>query len=227
MLNIDKNLRKGDGRSPIISSGAHGKALSRQGLIHRVLTDESGQILPWAVLLLLMFLGVSALVVDVGHAMLVQRQLQASTDAAALAAAQVLPSSTYTSVALKYSAEAGRRTLWRYFGRHADSDTAVPKKQYQAGEFRAHPPARMPCPCMSRRPSLDLRRVRWRAEFDGGSDVDRLKRRQAPAVQRGDCSGYDVFDADQDPNCGNKTQLACARMRSRSSSMAWPLPKIK
>ena len=50
------------------------------------------------------------MVVDVGHAMLVQRQLQAGVDAAALAGVQHLPDAvTAESVAVQYSATPGRK----------------------------------------------------------------------------------------------------------------------
>jgi hypothetical protein len=52
---------------------------------------ERGQILPIVVLALLALLGVSAFAIDVGYAYFAKRQLQAATDAAALAGAQDLP----------------------------------------------------------------------------------------------------------------------------------------
>jgi hypothetical protein len=55
--------------------------------------DESGQAFVFLVLFLGVFLGVAALVLDLGHAYYADRSLQASTDAAALAGAQELPDS--------------------------------------------------------------------------------------------------------------------------------------
>jgi hypothetical protein len=55
---------------------------------------ERGQILPIVVLALLALLGVSAFAIDVGFAYYGKRQLQAATDAAALAGAQDLPNVT-------------------------------------------------------------------------------------------------------------------------------------
>jgi hypothetical protein len=71
-----------------------------RGLRH----DESGQILPLVVIFLgIVLLGITALVLDVGHAMVVKRHLQASVDAAALAGAQQLPDGTLaTSMAQAY-----------------------------------------------------------------------------------------------------------------------------
>lgn len=58
----------------------------------RRLRREEGQVLPLvAAGLLVVFLGFSALLVDVGRAYLVRRQLQATADAAAIAAADALP----------------------------------------------------------------------------------------------------------------------------------------
>lgn len=53
---------------------------------------EGGQALPFFVLALVALLGLTAFVVDVGHAYFVQRSLQASADAAATAGARELPS---------------------------------------------------------------------------------------------------------------------------------------
>src|SRR2546423_1904431 len=57
-----------------------------------MLRRERGQVLPlMAAGLLICLLGLSALVTDIGHAYLVKRKLQATADAAALAAANTLP----------------------------------------------------------------------------------------------------------------------------------------
>ena len=69
--------------------------------------DESGQTLIWVVFLLFLFLGMSTIVVDLGHGVLVKRQLQASADAAALAAARTLPNVNYAAVAEAYSSGTG------------------------------------------------------------------------------------------------------------------------
>ncbi len=61
-------------------------------------TDESGQVLMLAALFMAMLLVMVALVVDIGKAYLVQRQLQAGVDEAALAGAQHLPEPTETTV---------------------------------------------------------------------------------------------------------------------------------
>lgn len=58
---------------------------------HLKLRDERGQSLVIVVLFLIVMLGFAALILDVGHAYLAQRRLQASVDAAALAGADGLP----------------------------------------------------------------------------------------------------------------------------------------
>ncbi|MFN8223859.1 MAG: pilus assembly protein TadG-related protein [Gaiellales bacterium] len=56
-----------------------------------IVRDEAGQALVLTVMFLVLLLGFAGLALDVGHAYLVQRQLQAGVDAAALAGAQDLP----------------------------------------------------------------------------------------------------------------------------------------
>ncbi len=69
------------------------------------LRDERGQSLVIVVLFLVVLLGFAALVLDVGHAYLAQRRLQASVDAAALAGADGLPTvSAATALADTYGA---------------------------------------------------------------------------------------------------------------------------
>ena len=72
--------------------------------------DESGQVLVFATLAMVVLLGITGLALDVGHAYLVQRQLQASTDAAALAGALDLPDSAQAKLtAANYGPEPGKR----------------------------------------------------------------------------------------------------------------------
>src|ERR1700728_648888 len=85
-----------------LSEGA-GRNVKRGWGSGEMFREESGQVLPWMVLLLGMFMGLCALTVDVGRGLLVRRQLQASADAASLAAALTLPSSTYATVGQSYS----------------------------------------------------------------------------------------------------------------------------
>ncbi|HET6171947.1 MAG TPA: VWA domain-containing protein [Gaiellales bacterium] len=67
---------------------------------------ERGQILPLAVIALVALLGVAAFAIDVGYAYYAKRQLQAATDAAALAGAQDLPNvSTAFRTAAEYAGD--------------------------------------------------------------------------------------------------------------------------
>jgi hypothetical protein len=76
--------------------------------LRRRVGNEEGQLLPLLGLLLVVLLGISAVVIDVGRAYLVQRNLQSSADAAALAAAQELPSeSAASTTARAYSSRPG------------------------------------------------------------------------------------------------------------------------
>ena len=77
--------------------------------------DERGQVLPWAILLMMLFLGFCALTIDIGHGFLIKRELQASCDAAALAAAEALPSSSYSSIAQTYSAASSGKNTYGEF----------------------------------------------------------------------------------------------------------------
>jgi hypothetical protein len=73
--------------------------------VRKVLDDQRGQVLPWVTSMMLVLLGMAGLTVDVGRAFVMQRQLQYSTNAAALAGAGTLPNSP-TSVADNYSSKA-------------------------------------------------------------------------------------------------------------------------
>ena len=87
-------------------------------LLHE-LTDESGQTMLWAVVLIALVLGMGGLTVDIGHAYVCYSELQASTDAAALAAASQLPITTLnkttnavTSTATQYSSVSGNNNAF-------------------------------------------------------------------------------------------------------------------
>lgn len=79
----------------------------------RLFHEQDGQTLPWMVLLSILFMGMTALTVDLGHAYVAYRELQASTDAAALAGAYAMTQSGATSTTVsaavtKYSAQSGQ-----------------------------------------------------------------------------------------------------------------------
>jgi Flp pilus assembly protein TadG len=66
----------------------------------RLLQEEDGQVLPWMVLLTVLFLGMAGLTVDLGHAYVAYRELQGSTDAAALAGAYAMSQSGATAATI-------------------------------------------------------------------------------------------------------------------------------
>ena len=77
--------------------------------------NELGQAVVATVLFLTVLLGMAAMVVDVGGAYLVQRKLQASADAAALAGAQELPqTAAATALAREFSAEDARKNEYEH-----------------------------------------------------------------------------------------------------------------
>ncbi len=74
----------------------------------RLLREQRGQALPIMTFMMITLLGMGALSIDFGRAFVSYRQLQSSTDAAALAGAQQLPNTTNaTSVATNFSAGSG------------------------------------------------------------------------------------------------------------------------
>ncbi|MGA7525401.1 MAG: pilus assembly protein TadG-related protein [Acidobacteriaceae bacterium] len=85
--------------------------LKNVSCLKRILGEESGQVLPWVVVVMVVVLGMAAIVVDLGRAMVIQRQLQASADAAALAAAETLPNATYSTVGQSFSGGTGDKNV--------------------------------------------------------------------------------------------------------------------
>ena len=80
--------------------------LRRKTLLH-LMRDERGQALPWLAVMLTVIMGIAGFVIDLGHAMVCERQLQSSSNAAAMAAALQLPNSNYSTVAHTYGSETG------------------------------------------------------------------------------------------------------------------------
>ena len=71
--------------------------------------DECGQVLVLATIMMVVLIAIAGFAIDVGHAYLVQRQLQAATDAAALAGALDLPNSaTAIQTATNYGPGPGK-----------------------------------------------------------------------------------------------------------------------
>ena len=63
--------------------------------------DQRGQMLPFMFFLITLIIGAAGLCVDLGHAYACHRQLQASTDAAALAGAEAMASPSATTATVK------------------------------------------------------------------------------------------------------------------------------
>ena len=76
----------------------------------RSVKDESGQMIVFAIITMVVLIAMAGFAVDVGHAYLVQRQLQSATDAAALAGALDLPDkAAATQTANDYGPAPGKR----------------------------------------------------------------------------------------------------------------------
>jgi Flp pilus assembly protein TadG len=82
-------------------------------LLRGIVRDDSGVSMAWAALLLPLILGVGGLGVDLGYAYIGYRELQISTDAAAMAAAAALPNTTAaTTAATTFSSAPGNRNAY-------------------------------------------------------------------------------------------------------------------
>jgi hypothetical protein len=81
--------------------------INNESLLRRAFKDQRGQVLPWIAFMMVLFLGMGAFVLDIGHGYYCYRELQAATDAAALAGAQQLRNSTPVAIATTYSAMSG------------------------------------------------------------------------------------------------------------------------
>ena len=77
---------------------------SLRSALTRAARDESGQTLPFMAMCIILFLGMAGLTVDIGHAYVAYQELQASTDAAALAAGYEMASSTATVTSIQNAA---------------------------------------------------------------------------------------------------------------------------
>jgi hypothetical protein len=83
-----------------------------KSLLRRAHKDERGQTLITVSVMMVVLLGFAALVVDFGRVYFCFRELQASSDAAALAGAEILPNSTATTTATLYSAVSGDKNAY-------------------------------------------------------------------------------------------------------------------
>jgi Flp pilus assembly protein TadG len=80
-----------------------------RGALGRIVEDQSGQVLPMVMVMMIGMLGMCGLTMDVGRVFINYRQLQSSTDAAALAGAYTMSgptASTASTVATSYSGAA-------------------------------------------------------------------------------------------------------------------------
>ena len=78
-----------------------------RSILHDLRRSESGQTLPIIAILLVVLLGMVGIALDVGHCLYAYRELQATTDAAALAGAAQLPASNAIATAIQYSGVSG------------------------------------------------------------------------------------------------------------------------
>lgn len=89
------------------------------------LDDEAGQIIPWVAFMMVVILGMSGLVLDGSRIILIHRQLQSATDAAALAGARVMPDGDYSGMALSYSAVSGKLNSTSNYSASAPTVTPI------------------------------------------------------------------------------------------------------
>jgi Flp pilus assembly protein TadG len=83
-----------------------------KSFLRRAHKDERGQTLVMVAVMMTVLFGFAALVVDFGRVYYSFRELQASSDAAALAGAEALPQSTATTTATSYSAVSGDKNAY-------------------------------------------------------------------------------------------------------------------
>jgi Flp pilus assembly protein TadG len=165
---------------------------------------------------MVIFLGICAFSVDVGHAMLVRKELQASTDAAALAAAQHLSDGTYQSVAMAYSA-AGTRNDYNGY------TLSTPVVTAKCSSTVDGPTWASPIPCTTSPLVPNMVTVQETATvptfFAWIVGHRSLTVTAVSAASKGaKPTPYNIaiiLDTTysmitKDPNCGNITQLACA-----------------
>jgi Flp pilus assembly protein TadG len=69
--------------------------------------DQRGQVLPWMAMMMIMLIGLCGLTLDVARVMVIHRQLQSATNAAALAGAQQMPDGDYSGVAKSFGSGSG------------------------------------------------------------------------------------------------------------------------
>lgn len=89
-----------------------GRRMGLLSMMERLRREESGQSLVMVCVSMFVLLCVCALVVDLARGMDVQRQLQVSADAAALAAAENLPNTDFTTAGTNYTSNSGAKNAY-------------------------------------------------------------------------------------------------------------------
>jgi len=85
---------------------------SFRAMARRLFAAENGQTLYLVAFALLVLIGCSAMALDVGRAYLAERQLQASVNAVAIAAAEELPNADYQTVGQSFGSAPGEKNVY-------------------------------------------------------------------------------------------------------------------
>lgn len=213
MWNFELSSRCGSGAEQLLAEESERRSVKTNCARSFVFGEESGQVLPWVILLLFMFLGLCALSLDVGRALLVRRQLQASADAAALAAALTLPDASYTSVGQAYSGAAGDKNSYLGY------TVATPVITSRCSATVEGPPWNIPCTPTSPNVVTVVETATLPTFFAEIMGIPNMTVKVTSSASKGaKPQPYNVaivLDTTysmrtNDPNCGNHTQLQCA-----------------
>jgi len=96
--------------------------------LRRVHKDERGQMLVMVAVMLVAILALTAFVIDMGHVYFCYRELQATTDAAALAGGAAIPNGTAFTTAYKYSGSTANGAVY-----NVHSNLTIPTVTPQLG----------------------------------------------------------------------------------------------
>jgi Flp pilus assembly protein TadG len=179
--------------------------------------EDRGQVLPISAIMLVGFLGMAAVSVDMGHAVLNYEQLQNAADAAAMAGAQSLPNTTASTVATQYSAVANQY--------NAQNDTAGTTMSTGYPKLLCLTSLKnqgMACAAPANANAVQVRlqmntRMTFAGLFKFGYPTMTVAATSTAAMRGASASPYNVAIivdttlsmADYDSDCG-ATQLACA-----------------
>jgi Flp pilus assembly protein TadG len=83
-----------------------------ESFVRRAHRDQSGQMIWWVAGMMLLLFAFASVVIDLGRLYYIHRLLQNATDAAALAGAQALPSSTAVTLAESYGSGSGGKNVY-------------------------------------------------------------------------------------------------------------------